>query len=426
MKSKINLLFAVLFSVVALMCFSSSVFALTEGDWEYRPTGDEITITNYFGGGGDVVVPSEIAGKPVTKIEVTGLFSKANSVTFPGSIKSIFAAINDFEGREKLTSVILPEGLEEIGGGVFKGCSNLKSIKIPATVKKLAGGAFSDSGLVSVDLSYLNAELGQLLFSNCYNLESVLLPDMESIPLQMFHNCVSLKKMEIPYSVKKISSGAFDGCTSLTQIILPINLKSGCTFRRCENLREILFPVGTTDISGDPFYGCVNLKSVYIPSSVVRFADMIIRDDCIVYCAKNSACEEYCQKRKIPYIIDNSVDTNINVLYNNSRISFHEYNQNPELIEGRTLVPLRAIFEAMKAEVDWDGNTSTVTAKRGDIAISIQIGANVMYKNGVAIPVDVPAQLINGRTMVPVRVIAESFGADVQWNGNGNVVLITE
>ena len=47
-------------------------------------------------------------------------------------------------------------------------------------------------------------------------------------------------------------------------------------------------------------------------------------------------------------------------------------------------------------------------------------------KNGKAVPVDVPAQLMNSRTMVPARVIAEAFGADVAWNGNGRVVLITE
>jgi len=58
--------------------------------------------------------------------------------------------------------------------------------------------------------------------------------------------------------------------------------------------------------------------------------------------------------------------------------------------------------------------------------VKIQIGANEMYKNGKTIPVDVPAMLLNNRTMVPVRVIAEAFEADVQWNGNGKTVLITE
>lgn len=70
--------------------------------------------------------------------------------------------------------------------------------------------------------------------------------------------------------------------------------------------------------------------------------------------------------------------------------------------------------------------TYSALAKRNGIEVKIQIGANEMYKDGKAISVDVPAQLLNDRTMVPVRVIAEAFGADVEWNGNGRTVLITE
>lgn len=429
MKSKIKLLIVMVISITLLFCLSTSVLALTDGDWEYRPTGKEITITNYLGEGEDVIIPSVIAGNPVTKIEVTGLFSKATSVTFPSSVKSILAAKYDNNGREKLTSIILSEGLEEIGGGVFAGCSNLKSIEIPTTVKKLHTGAFINSGIVSIDLSYLNAEIGDMLFSGCYNLEYVLLPNMKSIPFQMFLNCHSLKNIDIPHSVKEIENDAFKFCSSLTKVILPAGLERiDSAFTNCEKLEEIIIPIGTFVVS-DNFYNCKNLKAVYVPSSVTHFygaASLIELSNCIVYCSENSACEAYCLKNNIPYIIDNSVDTKINVLYNDVRISFHSYNQNPEVIDGRTLVPLRAIFEAMKAEVEWDGDTNTVIAKRGDTTISIQLGANIMHKNGVAIPVDVPAQAMNGRTMIPVRVIAESFGADVQWNGNGNIVCITE
>ena len=132
--------------------------------------------------------------------------------------------------------------------------------------------------------------------------------------------------------------------------------------------------------------------------------------------------EEY----NIPYLTDNSVNTGINVYYNGTRVSFHAYDQNPEIVSSRTLVPLRAIFETMDAEVEWDAATSTVIAKRGKTEIKITIGENKMYKDGKEISVDVPAQIINSRTMIPVRVIAEAFGAEVAWNGNGNAVLINE
>ena len=80
----------------------------------------------------------------------------------------------------------------------------------------------------------------------------------------------------------------------------------------------------------------------------------------------------------------------------------------------------------MGATVEWDGNINTAIAKRNGIEIKIQIGANQIYKNGTPISLDVPTQIMNGRTMVPVRVIAEAFGSKVDWNAVGKIVLITD
>lgn len=98
--------------------------------------------------------------------------------------------------------------------------------------------------------------------------------------------------------------------------------------------------------------------------------------------------------------------------------------QDPVVLNGRTLVPLRNIFEAMGAEVTWDGNTKQITAVRDDITIYLQIDGANMYKNGAAIPLDVPAKIINGRTLVPTRAIAEAFGCAVNWNSKGRIVEI--
>ncbi len=63
---------------------------------------------------------------------------------------------------------------------------------------------------------------------------------------------------------------------------------------------------------------------------------------------------------KSRYLTDSSVNSLITVLYNGKRISFHSYEQNPEIIDNRTLVPLRAIFEAFGADVQWNQNGRTV------------------------------------------------------------------
>jgi hypothetical protein len=97
----------------------------------------------------------------------------------------------------------------------------------------------------------------------------------------------------------------------------------------------------------------------------------------------------------------------------------------PQMISGRTMVPLRAIFEALGATVNWNQAAQTVTATRGDVTVSLTIGSNVLLRNGQEIPLDVPAQVVSGRTLVPTRAVAESFGAGVNWDGPARTVVIT-
>lgn len=116
-----------------------------------------------------------------------------------------------------------------------------------------------------------------------------------------------------------------------------------------------------------------------------------------------------------------NAENNISVYIDGTKI---EFDVNPILVDGRTLVPMRAIFEAMGADVLWDNNTSTVTATKSDTIINLSIGSNVVFKNGTPIAIDVPAQLVNGRTLVPVRAVSESFDCNVDWIGETNTVVI--
>ncbi len=97
----------------------------------------------------------------------------------------------------------------------------------------------------------------------------------------------------------------------------------------------------------------------------------------------------------------------------------------PFIKDGRTLVPLRAIFESLGATVGWDEATQSVTATRGGVTVIFKIGDSTLLKNGTPSVLDVPPQLSESRTVVPVRAIAESFGCTVNWNGETNTVIIT-
>ena len=112
-------------------------------------------------------------------------------------------------------------------------------------------------------------------------------------------------------------------------------------------------------------------------------------------------------------------EPDISVLVNNKSVSF---DQPPIIEDGRTLVPLRAIFSALGAEVNWDADTRTVTASKNGTKISLTIVSNEMYVNGNVITLDVPAKIVNDRTLVPVRAVSESFNCHVTWNGSNRMV----
>lgn len=115
--------------------------------------------------------------------------------------------------------------------------------------------------------------------------------------------------------------------------------------------------------------------------------------------------------------------SNISVTINGNAVTF---DQPPVMVNDRTLVPLRTIFEALGATVDWNGDTQTVTSTRNNTTVSLTIGSDVMTKNDTTVALDVPAQLIGERTLVPVRAIAEAFGSSVDWNGETQTVIIND
>jgi competence protein ComEC len=100
------------------------------------------------------------------------------------------------------------------------------------------------------------------------------------------------------------------------------------------------------------------------------------------------------------------------VFMNEKQLSFEV----PPVIENnRTLVPLRAIFEVLGAQVSWNGDTNTITAVKGDTTITLQIGNTIAYKNGQPLVLEVPPKTINNRTLVPLRFVSEALGAQVTW-----------
>lgn len=101
-----------------------------------------------------------------------------------------------------------------------------------------------------------------------------------------------------------------------------------------------------------------------------------------------------------------------------------EFDQPPIIINDRTLVPMRALFEALGATVEWDEESQEAIGTVPGIEIEIKIGADYVSVNTVKLVLDCPSQKINDRVLVPLRVISESLGVDVQWDEKNNSVIM--
>jgi hypothetical protein len=97
----------------------------------------------------------------------------------------------------------------------------------------------------------------------------------------------------------------------------------------------------------------------------------------------------------------------------------------PTQLRGRTMVPMRDIFEALGAQVEWDPSAKRITAKKGDTLVQLVAGDRHAKVDGRSVELDSPASILRGVTMVPLRFVGESFGASVNWNSKTRTVEIT-
>ena len=94
-------------------------------------------------------------------------------------------------------------------------------------------------------------------------------------------------------------------------------------------------------------------------------------------------------------------------------------------IEGRTYVPVRGLAEALGGTAGWNEATRTVNLKHGDDEIRLTIDSIIAFLNGEEKDLDAPPLIIDGRTLLPARFIAEGFGYRVIWNANRKTVTVT-
>ncbi len=179
---------------------------------------------------------------------------------------------------------------------------------------------------------------------------------------------------------------------------------------------------GLTDIAENTKYAVWHLEDEYTGEVYGRYYSVMQSNNVngknivkYLYLSLNAPSESFIQSF--------AHKDEISVMINGEKIIF---DQPPQLINDRTMVPLRAIFEKLGAVVEWNEETNTVTGKNEDIVFTLTIGENCAYKNGIKIYLDSAAIIVNNRTLVPVRAVSEAFGCNVEWDGDTQTVYIAE
>lgn len=111
----------------------------------------------------------------------------------------------------------------------------------------------------------------------------------------------------------------------------------------------------------------------------------------------------------------------VSVMLNNEKV---EFDQNPIILDGTTLVPIRAVFEKAGAVVTWDQDAKTATLTKDNYTVKITLGDSVLYKNGEAVPLSVSALMYNDRILIPVRAIGEAMDFKITWDGFHSTVHV--
>ena len=298
--------------------------------------------------------------------------------------------------REQIHTIIIGDGVTRIGNVAFSTCTSLTSVTIPESVTAIGYGAFIASGLTSVTI-----------------------PDsVTSIEFGAFHSCRNLTSVTIPGSVTTIGGYAFFDCTSLTSVTIREGVTSleDAVFQFCDGLTSVTIPASITTI-GVVAFSCKNLTDVY-------------------YGGSESLCKQ------IKFIAGNDRLLNANIHYNSAAPAPSTPGSVGVTVTGaavawtdaepfidandRTMVPLRAVADAMGLEVYWDAAAREAVFTDGGKTIWFPIDSTTArVSEGEPVEMDTAAVIVNERTYAPIRYLAEFFGYTVAWDAAARTVVIT-
>jgi hypothetical protein len=192
------------------------------------------------------------------------------SVSIPSTVTAIGAQA--FENCINLSKISIPSGVTSIAGGAFRGCSSLSSVVLPNALESLDASVFAETILESVTIpKSLKVVSGSTSpFVYCHYLKSATFKSgRDTIPANIFKDCVALQSVTIPDTVKVIDAAAFSGCIRLTNVTLPSGLKiiNSGAFYDCDSITSIALPSSLERVGANAFSGTA-IRSISLPKKL--------------------------------------------------------------------------------------------------------------------------------------------------------------
>lgn len=191
------------------------------------------------------------------------------SVEFSGKTLSVTAIGDGFvKNNQAITSLLISDGVREIGSFAFNGCLNLSDVSIPESVVVIKNNAFAECTKIRKVTAKGAETIGDHCFEGCTSIENVTFSTLLNIPSYAFSGCSKLSFAEFP-SVQSIGTGAFTGC-AFTSFDVPSSVSEikSYAFSNCKQLESFIIPNNVSCIETGVFYDCSTLKEVTIGSGI--------------------------------------------------------------------------------------------------------------------------------------------------------------
>ena len=237
-----------------------------------------------------------------------------------------------------------------------------------------------------------------------------------SIGAQSFAFCFSLTDVAIPEGITSIGECAFLSCAALAAVTIPDSVTTigDSAFVDCPSLATVTIGKGVTRIENSAFWECTSLTDVYYGGSADQWEQIQI-----------GTGNDDLRKAKLHCSDDTpAAPSAISVTVNGKAVVWTDVEPFIDAND-RTMVPLRAVADAMGLEVSWDGDARVAGFSKGDKAIYFPIDSSTAQTSaGGSVKMDTAAVIVNDRTYAPIRYLAEYFGYEVGWDGATKTVSL--